>query len=336
VTAAKKKSAPKVAKVETVVAYKGFDADLKCRGFQYAAGKTYHHEGSVVRCTLQGFHSCEMPLDVLRYYAPNTSRFAVVDAGGSIDRAEDGDSKIASATITIKTELRLPELIRRGIEWILAAAKSNTATIAHTHAAATGYCGHAAATGDSGHAAATGYCGHAAATGDRGHAAATGDRGHAAATGDSGHAAATGYCGHAAATGDRGHAAATGTSGHAAATGDSGHAAATGYCGHAAATGDRGHAAATGTYGHAAATGYCGHAAATGDRGHAAATGVCGTAFAGFGGKAKAGATGAFAIAWLDEKAKRARLIVGTPGENGIKADVLYCVSASGVLEEVL
>jgi hypothetical protein len=237
VTAAKKKSAPKVAKVETVVAYKGFDADLKCRGFQYAAGKTYHHEGSVVRCTLQGFHSCEMPLDVLRYYAPNTSRFAVVDAGGSIDRAEDGDSKIASATITIKTELRLPELIRRGIEWILAAAKSNTATIAHTHAAATGYCGHAAATGDSGHAAATGYCGHAAATGDRG---------------------------------------------------------------------------------------------------HAAATGVCGTAFAGFGGKAKAGATGAFAIAWLDEKAKRARLIVGTPGENGIKADVLYCVSASGVLEEVL
>jgi hypothetical protein len=273
VTAAKKKSAPKVAKVETVVAYKGFDADLKCRGFQYAAGKTYHHEGSVVRCTLQGFHSCEMPLDVLRYYAPNTSRFAVVDAGGSIDRAEDGDSKIASATITIKTELRLPELIRRGIEWILAAAKSNTATIAHTHAAATG---------------------------------------------------------------DRGHAAATGTYGHAAATGDSGHAAATGYCGHAAATGDRGHAAATGTYGHAAATGYCGHAAATGDRGHAAATGVCGTAFAGFGGKAKAGATGAFAIAWLDEKAKRARLIVGTPGENGIKADVLYCVSASGVLEEVL
>ena len=135
---------------------------------------------------------------------------------------------------------------------------------------------------------------------------------------------ATGYSGHAAATGDSGHAAATGYSGHAAATGD---------YGHAAATGDSGHAAATCNYGHAAATGNSGHAAATGNYGHAAATGYYGASFAGFNGKAKAAAKGAFAVAWYDQKADRARLIVGTPGENGIKADTWYEVK-DGKLKE--
>ena len=72
---------------------------------------------------------------------------------------------------------------------------------------------------------------------------------------------------------------------------------------------------------------------ATGYSGHAAATGDYGTSFVGFNGKAKAGATGSFAIAWFDEKAKRARLIVGTPGENGIKADTWYAAK-DGVLVE--
>ena len=154
----------------------------------------------------------------------------------------------------------------------------------------------------------------------------------AAATGNYGHAAATGYYGHAAATGNSGHAAATGDSGHAAATGNSGHAAATGNYGHAAATGDSGHAAATGYYGHAAATGYYGHAAATGDSGHAAATGNYGVAFAGFNGKAKASASGSFAIAWYSEKEKHAYLAVGTPGKDGIEADTWYCVQPDGKL----
>ncbi len=47
-----------------IVAYKGFDKDLKCRDFQYKVGDTYEHEGKVVRCKSGGFHSCENPLDV--------------------------------------------------------------------------------------------------------------------------------------------------------------------------------------------------------------------------------------------------------------------------------
>ena len=189
------------AEPEIVTAFKGFNADLTCRGFQYEVGKTYKHGGPVVRCAEGGFHACEMPLDVWGYYGPATSVFATVELGGDIARAPNEDSKVAAAQITIKAELRLPDFIRRAAEWVVARAKDNLAI---------GDYGHAASTGDYGHAASTGDYGHAASTGDYGHAASTGDRGHAASTGDYGHAASTGYCGHAASTGDRGHAAVEG------------------------------------------------------------------------------------------------------------------------------
>ena len=198
--AAKRTRKPKAAPTEEgIVAYKGFDQNLACRGFQYEIGGTYEHKGRVAACE-SGFHSVECPFDAFNYYPAQSSRYAVVRASGAIERHE-GDSKIASGKIYIEAELKLPEFIKAGVQWLLAHAKTKMATGDRGHAAATGDSGHAAATGDSGHAAATGYRGHAAATGDSGHAAATGDSGHAAATGDSGHAAATGYRGHAAATG---------------------------------------------------------------------------------------------------------------------------------------
>ena len=141
---------------QKITAYKGMGMDFRCRDFQYAVGQTYTHDGDVVRCAAGGFHACEAPFDVWNYYPLGTSRFAEVEVGGKIDRAENEDSKIASAQITIRAELTLPEFIKRGVAWIVQAAKGNTAT---------GYKGHAAATGDSGHAAATGKWGIAAALG---------------------------------------------------------------------------------------------------------------------------------------------------------------------------
>ena len=40
-------------------AYKGFNKDMTCRGFQYKEGETYEEKkASVCEC---GFHACEHP-----------------------------------------------------------------------------------------------------------------------------------------------------------------------------------------------------------------------------------------------------------------------------------
>lgn len=42
-------------------AFKGFNKDLTCRGFQYEEGKEFHTEKA--ECCEEGFHACEYPLD---------------------------------------------------------------------------------------------------------------------------------------------------------------------------------------------------------------------------------------------------------------------------------
>ncbi|EAV4774644.1 hypothetical protein NL580_002870 [Salmonella enterica] len=100
-----------------IVTFKGFNKDLKCRGFQFAIGETFHHDGKVEACG-SGFHACECTFDVFSYYPPAESRYAETISFGVTDREEGGDTKIASASITIKAELTLPQFIQRGIEWI--------------------------------------------------------------------------------------------------------------------------------------------------------------------------------------------------------------------------
>src|SRR6185437_11128343 len=102
----KKDAEPQVAAEEIIESVKGFDQNFQCRGYQYEIGKTYEHAGDVQACA-GGFHACEYPLDVFRYYPPGQSRYATVKQSGKISR-DSYDTKIASAKITIETELRLP------------------------------------------------------------------------------------------------------------------------------------------------------------------------------------------------------------------------------------
>ncbi|SCC65533.1 DUF7666 domain-containing protein, partial [Kosakonia oryziphila] len=101
---------------EIITAYKGFNVDMTCRGYQFEIGKTYNHEGKVKACA-SGFHSCENPLDVFGYYSPSGSRFCEVEVSGDISRHSD-DTKIASATITIKAEISIHEMVKRAIDWV--------------------------------------------------------------------------------------------------------------------------------------------------------------------------------------------------------------------------
>ncbi|HHF4693784.1 TPA: hypothetical protein ACPOY4_000059 [Haemophilus influenzae] len=168
-----------------IIAYKGFKQDWTCRGYQYEVDKTYEHKGNVKACE-SGFHACEYPLDVLSYYSPAVSKFAVVKMSGETSKDSD-DTKIASAKITIETEINLPEMIKKAVEWIKGKVDWDAAKVSNTGdqsaATNTGYRSVATNTGDQSAATNTGYWSAATNTGDRSAATNTGYRSAATNTG---------------------------------------------------------------------------------------------------------------------------------------------------------
>ena len=195
-------------------AYKGFDKDLKCRGFQYEVGKEYKTENAKLCDT--GFHACENPLNTLSYYKPGESRYCEVELDATEERGDD--SKRVGKRIKIETEIGLKGLIEAGVKFVFDKCEGATEQAAsgeYGNAAASGRSGNAAASGRSGNAAASGWYGNAAASGECGNAAASGEYGNAAASGEYGNAAASGWSGNAAASGEYGNAAASGEYGNA-------------------------------------------------------------------------------------------------------------------------
>ncbi|EIP3144063.1 hypothetical protein LSC40_001338 [Salmonella enterica] len=170
-----------------IVTFKGFNKDLTCRDFQFAIGETFHHDGKVEACG-SGFHACECPFDVFSYYPPAESRYAETISFGVIDREEEGDTKIASASITIKSELTLPQFIQRGIEWIWSkidkSLEQQIMTGDRSAATNTGYRSAATNTGDWSAATNTGDWSAATNTGNRSAATNTGNWSAATNTGD--------------------------------------------------------------------------------------------------------------------------------------------------------
>ena len=138
-----------------IKSFKGFDKDLKCRGFQYEIGKEYEEkEAKACHC---GFHACEHPLDVFSHYTPNNSRYCEVEQSGEIDKSES--DKTCSTKIKIGAELSLKDIVAAAIKFTFEkSTPENTKS-------ATGYRGASSATGDRGASSATGYCGASSATG---------------------------------------------------------------------------------------------------------------------------------------------------------------------------
>ena len=107
--------------METIRTIKGFDHELKCRGYQYEVGKTYTANGKIELCS-NGFHAIRNdvnPLVVLEYYEPvrngKPSRYCIVDCSGDI---EYGGYKLCCSTIMIVEEITLEKLHELSHAWI--------------------------------------------------------------------------------------------------------------------------------------------------------------------------------------------------------------------------
>ena len=205
---------------ETITGFKGFDKDLKCRDYQYEVGKEFEEEGKIEACS-NGFHFCENPFDVLRYYPPSTekgsSRYCIVKGSGNIDRDGD-DTKVACSKLHISAEIGLKGIIEAGVKFILDKInwKDNKESNTGDHSAATN-------TGDYSAATNTGYQSAATNTGNQSAATNTGD--YSAATNTGYHSAATNTGDHSAATNTGDYSAATNTGDHSAATNTGDHSA---------------------------------------------------------------------------------------------------------------
>ena len=165
-----------------IIAYKGFDKNLKCREFQYEVGKEYEMDGDI-KCCERGFHACESPLEVFDYYDMLNSRFAEVEHSGEIDK-EENTTKVCSSKIKVKAELKLADIINLGVEWIkdvTSPAKLKKETDLNDN------CNNYAQIGSSGDYAQIGSSGNYAKIGSSGDYAQIGSSGYSAKIGSSGY-----------------------------------------------------------------------------------------------------------------------------------------------------
>lgn len=100
-----------------MIAFKGFNADLTCRGFQFRENEINRTEQA--NCAQNGFHCAENPLDCLNYYSNwKHSVYYEVEASGDMD--EDAwDSKISCTEMTLIKKLSMQELLLKGIVYMV-------------------------------------------------------------------------------------------------------------------------------------------------------------------------------------------------------------------------
>ena len=186
---------------EIIKGYKGFDKDLKCRGYQYEIGKTHETDEDVEICE-RGFHAVpaeNSPLDVFGFYAPTDdngipNRFCEVEASGTIKKSDD---KIAASKLKVVAEIGIVGIVKAHVEWVLARVKKDDKKSAHkdednTIATNTGNKSAATNTGYQSAATNTGYQSAATNTGNKSAATNTGDQSAAEVSGKESIAIVTG------------------------------------------------------------------------------------------------------------------------------------------------
>ena len=126
-------------------AYKGFDKNMQCLGFQFEEGKTYHEDEAEL-CK-RGFHACENPLDVFGYYTPGkNSIYREVELEDVSEERNSDDTKVCAKTIKIGAKLDVAGLCKAHFEYVSARCNPANGRVAgDKESAAAGNNGSAAA-----------------------------------------------------------------------------------------------------------------------------------------------------------------------------------------------
>ena len=171
---------------KSMKAYKGFNPDMTCRGFQYEEGKTYETDEATL-CK-RGFHACLTPLDVFLYYPPcdengNLNKFHEVELE-EVDERRDEDTKVCAKKISIGAELNFFGIAEAHVEYVKEHVDKESVKESdedYSAASATGDRSAASATENRSAASVTGYRSAASAEGQESVALAWGIDGKAKA-----------------------------------------------------------------------------------------------------------------------------------------------------------
>ena len=262
-----------------IKSYKGFDKNLRCRGFQYKIGGMYEMDEEIKVCN-RGFHACESPFDVFDHYTMIDSRFCEVEQDGNISK-EDRWTKICSSKIKIKAELKLADMINLGVEWLkeITSPKKMKTSIKDNSSgddAQIGSSGNYAKIGSSGYGAQIGSSGNYAKIGSSGDDVKIGSSGDDVKIGSSGDGAKIGSSGYGAQIGSSGNYAKIGSSGDDVKIGSSGDDVKIGSSGNYAQIGSSGNYAQIGSSGDDVKIGSSGNYAKIGSSGNYAKIGSSG------------------------------------------------------------
>ena len=95
-------------------AYKGFNKDMTCRGFQFEEGKEYTTDEA--KLCESGFHACENPIECFRYYDPVNSVYHEVELDATDEKAKD--SKRVGKRIKIGAALTVRGICDAHFEYV--------------------------------------------------------------------------------------------------------------------------------------------------------------------------------------------------------------------------
>ena len=164
-------------------AYKGFDSDMTCRGFQYEEGKVYK-EPTADLCKT-GFHACEDPLDCLGYYHPaDGTIYHEVELDG-VSAQREGDTKVCGTKIKIGAKLDLAQVIKGGVDFVFSKVDwENVKGGDSSTSASSGNSSTSASSGDFSTSASSGNSSTSASSGDSSTSASSGNYSKSASSGD--------------------------------------------------------------------------------------------------------------------------------------------------------